>query len=57
MGWGVKYPEPPERHNPHCPVCGEECDTVFINWLGEVVGCDSCLTDMDAYDWEEQERI
>ena len=43
------YPEEPRR--PICPICGEECDTVFKTAWGAVVGCDNCLTSCDA--WEE----
>ena len=60
MGWGVHdYPgEPPVlKPTPVCPVCGEECETVWVNTNGEVVFCDNCiekfLWERDAYEWME----
>ena len=39
---------------PTCPVCGEECDTLYYSKDGDVVGCNECLTAYDAWDlmWE-----
>lgn len=34
---------------PHCPVCGEECEKVYRNRDFEIVGCDCCLDDLDAW--------
>lgn len=34
-----------------CPVCGKPMETVkFIN--GRVAGCNWCVEEMDANDWE-----
>lgn len=58
MGWGVHdYPEPPEVKVPVCPVCGEECDTLYRDNSGSVVGCDNCVDALDAWDliYQEQE--
>ena len=50
--WGVHdYPDPPYHPPVFCPVCGSECDWTYINELGDVVGCDECLEEMDAYEW------
>ena len=38
------------RYWPHCPVCGEECDTLYIDRYGEVFGCEECVETRDA--WE-----
>lgn len=40
----------PEDEPPRCPVCGGECETVYKNEHGEIVGCDECLTAFDAYE-------
>jgi hypothetical protein len=32
-----------------CPVCGEECDTLFKR-DGETVGCEMCIEEVDAYE-------
>lgn len=51
------YPDGKDNSNPICPVCGEECDTIYKS-LGSVVGCDVCIDSMDAWDWktEQEER-
>ena len=38
---------------PHCPVCGSECETVYLDATGEVIGCDECLSEKNAYDCPE----
>lgn len=38
----------PEEY-PHCPVCGDECEKVYRNREGDIVGCDCCLDDSDAW--------
>lgn len=38
---------------PRCPVCGEECTTVYKDLYGEILGCDECLTERDAWDEDE----
>ena len=55
MGWGVHdYPTPPEPEPmPRCPVCGAECETVYANRDGTVVGCDECIEAYDSIFWEE----
>jgi len=41
-----KEPEPPI-----CPVCGRECETVYrAGRYGEIVGCDNCIIECDAWD-------
>lgn len=39
--------EPPD--GPVCPVCGQECEDVYFDRRGEIVGCDSCLRLRDAW--------
>ena len=52
-------PEPPKVKEfiPACPICGKECDTVYLDADDEVVGCDQCIRMVDAYDYlyEEEE--
>ena len=52
MGWGVHdYPTPPpEPPAPTCPVCGQECEVLYKNRYGEIIGCDDCIDALDA--WE-----
>lgn len=41
---------------PICPVCGEECRRVFVSIFdaSEVIGCDNCISEGDAYEWAEE---
>ena len=41
----------------HCPICGEECDTIFYDKNGEIFGCEQCIQKKDAYEWAEEERL
>ena len=27
---------------PVCPICGEECETIYADMTGDVFGCDRC---------------
>lgn len=50
--------EPPEKPTPHCPVCGNECETIYIdNYTSNVICCDVCMPnyiwERDAYEWME----
>ena len=47
------YPDGKEHTYPHCPVCSAECDTIYKNSDGDIVGCDECISTADA--WEEPE--
>jgi hypothetical protein len=47
--WEPERPlEPKDYDLPVCPVCGEETDTYYKNENGEIVGCDNCITAVDA---------
>ena len=43
------YPDGKEPEYPHCPVCGEETDTIYKSKDGDIVGCDNCITTSDAW--------
>lgn len=47
------YPDGKIPKWPICPMCGEECDTVYRNKNLEIVGCEGCISWVDA--WEEEE--
>lgn len=47
-------PSPPPVY---CPVCGEECNTIFMDRDREVFACDVCIREMDAGEWQEEERL
>ncbi len=46
------YPDGKEPVYPHCPICGEECDTIYRDNAADIVGCDACISAKDA--WEEE---
>ena len=50
--WGM----PPYEEPPNCPVCGCSCNTVFMDKWNNVVGCDTCMTEKDAWEWWEDEK-
>lgn len=40
---------------PVCPICGEECERFFVRDPdGDIIGCDKCVTEEDAYEWQER---
>jgi hypothetical protein len=39
-----------------CPVCGDECDTIYMDKYGEVFGCEQCITKTDAWFWADDQR-
>ena len=46
------YPEPKPVK---CPVCGEECETIYMDFDRNVFGCDECILKKDAWDWMADE--
>lgn len=57
MGWGVNdYPgEPKQAPIPKCPVCGMETDTFYKDAYGDIVGCDNCISAVDAWDYVQED--
>jgi len=47
------YPDGKEPTYPRCPICGEECETIYKSKDYEIVGCDCCIRMTDA--WDETE--
>lgn len=46
------YPDGREPEYPHCPLCGAECEEIYK--AGDViVGCDSCLRKVNAWQCDE----
>lgn len=47
------YFEEQEEQTPVCPICGRECDYVYYDRDGEIIGCDCCIERKDAFECEE----
>ncbi len=47
------YPDGREPVYPRCPVCGDECETVYRNKNYEIVGCDCCVRTDEAWEVED----
>ena len=44
--------DPPEQESlPVCPVCGEECETIYTDINSEVCGCNNCILSYDACEY------
>lgn len=33
-----------------CPICKKECETFYKGFDNEIVGCDMCVSTVDAYE-------
>lgn len=38
-----------EPNYPHCPVCGSECDEIYLDVDNEICGCDECIRTRSAW--------
>lgn len=47
----------PYRKTPVCPVCGEECEKIYKDVWGNILGCDNCVEEMDAEEALEDEDL
>ena len=47
---------PEQKSNPVCPVCKEECETVYTDINAEVCGCNNCITVYDAWDYFDDDE-
>lgn len=46
--------DPPDAIYPRCPICGEECDSIYRQEeTYEIIGCDNCIREIDATDVPE----
>lgn len=48
------FPEPEPL--PTCPACGEEAETLYENYDGEIIGCDNCIATVNAYIWQQDQK-
>ena len=50
MRTGYRYGDPKW---PHCPVCGAECEEIYMDKDGEIFACDECVKIKNAWETEE----
>lgn len=48
------YPTPVSW--PHCPLCGEECETIYKDYYGDVVGCENCIETSNAWELSNENK-
>lgn len=41
---------------PRCPICNEECSTIYIDYYGNAAGCEECIGTADAYEYFDSEE-
>ena len=46
----------PPYETPICPICGEECETIYFGPHGNVFACNKCIQEQDAGEWWEEEK-
>ena len=45
------------RKRPICPICWQECEKIYrFRDSGDVVGCDECIDEIDAWDYLDAEN-
>lgn len=49
--YGTIHPEREECPDPICPVCQEECETIYLDANGDCCGCNLCVKKIDALDY------
>lgn len=42
-----------EQIYPVCPICGQECETIYRDENHVIVGCDECVSTANAWDVDE----
>lgn len=48
--------DPVQYSNPICPICFDECETIYKDGEGNVCGCENCISAVDAYEWAEEQE-
>ena len=49
--------DPPDKPMPECPICGEGAEEIYMDWQGNVFGCNKCIITEDAQEWEEEHKL
>lgn len=48
------YPDGKAHDGVECPVCHQEAEKIYLDFENDVVGCDACLLEMNAWAWAEE---
>ncbi|PKM61675.1 MAG: hypothetical protein CVU99_02635 [Firmicutes bacterium HGW-Firmicutes-4] len=48
-------PDPPVPDYPVCPLCDVECQTIYYSCDGDILGCEHCVSSVDAWEWQAEE--
>lgn len=46
--------DPPEPKPVYCPICCEEAYKLYRGFWNQIIGCDQCVTEIDANDYEKE---
>ena len=44
------------RDMAECPVCGSECNLFYQNENNEIVGCEQCVHEIDAWEYSQEQK-
>ncbi len=47
--------DPKESKYPICPLCDAECETIYHSCDGDILGCEHCVSSVDAWEWQAEE--
>ena len=52
------YGMPPydDGPDPVCPICGKECEMIYMDQNGTEVGCEHCIRTTDAWIWQDEHK-
>ena len=39
---------------PRCPICGQDAESFYKDIDGEIVGCDNCIKEVDAWECADE---
>ena len=42
--------------DPVCPICGQACETIYMDADETEVGCDQCIQTKDAWEWRNEHK-
>lgn len=45
------YPDGTPEY-PRCPICGSECEDIYYDSDGDIVGCEKCIRRKNAWEVE-----